>query len=260
MNKKDFLASIPYEDKVALSNIYDKIALSIRIKRSLYLNEFYPPSIWKSLKDINNLLGCNISNFGIFEESDRRVISILTEDEFEDINEYPIELIRIKNKSAFSNLVHSDFLGALMSLGIKREKFGDLIVEDQSCYVPVCSEIAYYVKENLIKIGKSPCTVDILDIKKSIIPQYKFEEKYIIVTSMRADCVISALCNISRSACVDIINKGKVLVDYQRINNKNYCINEGTIITVRGYGKFKVLEPIGKTKRERDKIKIKKYI
>lgn len=260
MNKKDFLASIPYEDKVVLSNIYDKITLCTKIKKSLYLNEFYPPSIWKPLKNINNLLGCNTSNFGIFEESDRRVISILAEDEFEDLNEYPIELIRINNKSSFSNLVHSDFLGALMSLGIKREKFGDLIVEDQSCYVPICSEISYYVKENLTKIGKSPCTVDILYINESIIPQYKFEEKDIIATSMRADCVISALCNISRSTCVDIINKGKVLVDYQRINNKNYCINEGTIITVRGYGKFRVLEAMGKTKRERYKIKIKKYI
>ncbi|MCY6370346.1 RNA-binding protein [Clostridium ganghwense] len=260
MNKKEFLANIDFEDKVALSNIYDKIALSIKINKSLYLNEFYPPSIWNALKNISDLLECNIGSFGVFEESERRIIAILPLYEDEDFHKYPVELIKINNKSSFSKLGHSDFLGALMSLGIKREKFGDLIVEDQSCYIPVFNEVCYYVKENLSKIGRAPCSIEILDRSSCVIPQYKFEEKNIIVTSMRSDCVISALCNISRSASVDMINKGKVLTDYQRINNKNQCIREGTIIAVRGYGKFKILEVIGKTQKQRSKVKIKKYI
>lgn len=260
MNKREFLDRVKHEDKILLSNIYDKIILHEKINSPLYLNEFYPPSIWKPLINMRRELGCKISGYGIFDESDRKMISILNEYDEENIYSYPVELIRIDNKSLFTNLKHSDFLGALMSQGIKREKFGDLILENQSCYVPVSVDISLFIKDNLFKIGKSPCKIETVELYNAKIPTYKFERRHLVVTSMRIDSMVSALCGVSRSVSQDTIKKGHVLVNYEKILRKDAYVEIGSIITVRGYGKFKIEEYIGKTLKKREKIVIKKYI
>ncbi|MFU0823777.1 RNA-binding protein [Clostridium sp.] len=260
MNKKEFLRKINYEDKVILSNIYDKIFLHEKIGRPVYTNEFYPPVIWKSLIKIGVELNCKISTYGVFDESDRRLICIMSKDEIDTIYDYPVELLKIKNKSNFVQLKHGDFLGALMSQGIKREKFGDLILEDQDCYVPVCSDISKFIKENLVRIGKSPCEIETIDVESTKVPEYKFEKRNIVVTSMRIDSVVAGICGVSRNISADMIKKGLILLDYEKIVEKDVNVDVGAIITARGYGKFEIHEITGKTQKGREKLVIKKYV
>ncbi|MCY6483725.1 YlmH/Sll1252 family protein [Clostridium aestuarii] len=208
--------------------------------------------------NISDKLECKISTYGIFKDSERRMLSIL-ENEDSD-SSYPIELIRINNKSSFSTLKHSDFLGSMMTLGIKREKIGDLVLENNICYAAVCSDICEYIKNNLKGIAKSPCEVEILNLDEVKIPMCRFQEKNIIVTSMRSDSVIAALCGISRGASTEMIKKGKVLLDYEKVFEKNINVKVGSVITVRGYGKFKIADYIGNTQKNRMKLNIKKYI
>lgn len=260
MNKKEFLSKISYEDKILLSNIFEKIELSNKINKPIYLNEFYTPNVWKALLSFEKDLGIGIGTYGIFEDSDRRAISFLPYGFQEDLKLYQLNLIKIKNKSPFTHLAHSDFLGTLMGQGVKREKFGDLILKDQICYVPICKDILPYIKENLVKIGGSPCVIESIDFTNDEIPSYNFEEKIIIASSFRIDCVVSAFTGKSRAASAEMINKGAVLVDYERINEKDTDVKLNSIITVRGYGKFKIQSIQGKTQRDREKILIKKYI
>lgn len=260
MNKKEFLNRINYEDKVLLSNIYDKIMLYEKINRPIYFNEFYPPNVWKALTNISHNLGCKIGTYGVLEDSDRRVISILPPDTEDNTYEYPVCLIKINNKSAFKNLKHSDFLGALMGQGIKREKFGDLILEGQSCFVPICNDIYQYIKDNLDRVGKNPCSIEMLEINDIKVPKFNFEKKTVTVSSLRIDCVVSSLSGVSRNSSVDMIKSGMILLDYEKIVEKDTYVKLGSIVTIRGYGKFKIMESIGKTQREREKIIIKKYI
>lgn len=260
MNKKEFIATIDIDEKNVLSNVYDKIQLAQKINKSIYLSEFYSPQLWRKLNNISHLLNCKIESYGVFKESERRMLCILDKDEKQEEFQYPLELIKIKNKSSFSKLSHSDYLGALMSLGLKREKFGDLIVDEDICYVPICSDIYLYVKDNLCKISNSPCSIEVLDLNNITIPEYKFLEKVVTSTSRRIDCVVASICGISRNLSVDLIKKGNVLLDYQKINNKDKVVSEDSTITIRGYGKFKILQDIGKTKKDRCKISVKKYI
>lgn len=260
MNKKEFLEKISYEDKILLSNIFDKIQLFSKINKPIYLNEFYPPSVWKELSKCSINLGCKFGSFGIFDEADRRAVSILPLDEEDDVYNYKIQLLKITNRSAFNKLRHSDYLGALMSQGVKREKFGDLLVDEDSCFVPICVEVADFIKDNVVKIGKSPCCIEFADMNNINVPKVKFESKTMIVSSLRLDCVVSALCGISRNSSVNLIKKGMVLYDYEKVYEKDEDVKFETTVTVRGFGKFRIEESIGKTQKERERIIVKKYI
>jgi RNA-binding protein YlmH len=256
MDKKSFLNAINFEDKNLLSNVYDKIKLAEKISKPVFTNEFYPPNVWKVIHSFSKSLSVNIYSYGVFEDSERRLLCF----SMEKIEDYPVKLLKIHNKSKFEALEHRDYLGAIMAMGIKREKFGDLVLDGDGCYAAVSEDITDYIICNLNAIGRCPCSVEVLEDYDLNSIGTRFECFIINSTSMRLDCVISSLCNLSRSKAVDYIQSGKVLVDYVDIQEKDKLLEKGAVITARGYGKFKLVEELGSTQRGRLKLSMKKYI
>jgi RNA-binding protein YlmH len=255
MNKEDFLKLLRDVDKAVASKIYDKMILAGKTGKAIFTNEFYPPNIWSKLSNANSVIKLKVFTYGIFEEAERRVIAFSEEEPAY----YPVKLIEIKNKSKFSLLEHKDYLGALMSLGVKREKMGDLVLDGDKCYGAVYEEVCEYIEGNLDLIGKSPCSIR--EIKEIVeIPKAKFEDKVIISTSYRLDSVVSALCGLSRNKAVEIIGSGKVLVNYTSVFEKDYAIHSDDVLTVRGVGKYRFKETIGSSGSGRLKIIVRKYI
>jgi RNA-binding protein YlmH len=256
MDKKSFVNAINFEDKNLLSNLFDKIKLAEKISKPVFTCEFYPPNVWRTIKDMNKSFGINIYTYGIFEDCERQMLCFSTEEPVD----YPIQLIKIENKSKFESLGHRDYLGAIMALGIKREKYGDLILVEDGCYAAVSKEASDYIIYNLGTIGRCPCRVKTIENFNAQSISAKFENLVIHSTSMRLDCVISSICNLSRAKAVDIIQGGKVLIDYVEMQEKDKIVENGAVITIRGYGKFKFVEQLGSTQRGRLKLSMKKYV
>lgn len=256
MNKNEFLNNIFSEDKLTLSNIFDKINLAIKIKKTVYTNEFYTPDICNGVCRLAGSLGLQITQYGIFEDSERNMLAFSEQ----EVDFFPLALIKIENKSKFNNLSHRDYLGAIMSIGINRNKFGDLIVVDKSCFVAVSKDILSYMINNLSSIGKCSCNIYELELASANIPKIKFEEFTVIVSSLRLDCLVSSICNISRSKAVELISRGNIFLNYTLEKEKDYDVAFGTTITIRGYGKYKLIDDIGVTAKNRIKVLIKKFV
>jgi RNA-binding protein YlmH len=201
-------------------------------------------------------LDIGVYNYGVFEDAERKMLAF----SYDNVEDYPVDLIKVICKNKFNNLKHKDYLGALMSLGVKREKFGDLILKDEACYLAVHEEISEYIKINLTSVGKSSCTISILDKNMGQIPVYAFDINTVNVSSLRTDCVVSALCNIPRSKAEELIRQRKVLINYSEALEKDKILKSDCIVTVRGYGKFKIVEEIGWTGSGRSKVLVKKFI
>jgi len=257
MEKKDFLNGINYDDKNLISNIFNKMQIAEKTNKIIFSNEFVSPVIWNQILVICENDKVKSFTNGIFNDADRRMLSFSCYDEPVT---YPIKLLKITNKSKFSNIDHKDYLGAIMSLGIKREKLGDLIIEGETCYAPVCSDISSYIINNLIKIKNCHCEVDEYDFTLCNLPERKFEEKTIISTSFRLDGMISGICNVSRNSSSQLISTGKILVNYYQCLKKDKIIKNNDTLTIRGYGKFKVADIVGTTQKGRLKVVIKQYI
>jgi len=257
MDKNYFLNSVSCEDKNLISNIFNKIQIAEKTNKIIFTNNFLPPDIWNQISVICESYKIKLYANGIFKDADRRMLSFSS---YEEPIIYPIDLLEISNKSKFGKVDHKDYLGAIMSLGIKREKLGDLIIKDDVCYAPVCSDISSYIINNLDKIKNCPCEVSQHDYVLRDLPERQFQEKVIISTSFRLDGMVSAVCNVSRSNSTQLISTGKILVNYFQCLKKDKVIKNNDILTIRGYGKFMVADFIGGTQKGRFKVVIKQYI
>lgn len=255
INKKNFLDKFNDEDSGIISNIYDKIVLSERTGKTIFSEYFFTPNIWKKLLEIQDYINISITLYGVFDHAERRMIAFNKE---QSMN-FPVKLLSIRNLSRFSTSLHKDYLGSLMALGIKREKLGDLICYDDYGVVPVCEDIHEYIKLNLNAIGKSPCSVEVLDPDSFVVPISLFSEMVVNCASSRLDAVVGSLCNISRSNSSELITSGKVIVDYCECCIKDKKVEESSVITVRGFGKFIIGKEVGFTKSGNLKLKVKKY-
>lgn len=254
MNKKEFLQSFDYDDISALANLYEKVTLSNKTGKCIFSNEFYPPSVWSKLSQLENKIQVKVDTFGVLENADRRLIAFnrLYEEEF------PVILIGVDINKKFENIDHRDCLGSLMSLGLKREKFGDLILDDNKLYFPIVDEVFDYLNDNLSKIKHTPVKLKKLDIYLET-PKVKYEEKIVITSSLRLDALVSSITGISRSKSLELINRGFVKVNYVVETEKDKYIKFNDVITISKHGKFIINEQISITNKDRIRIKLKKF-
>lgn len=259
MDKKSFITRVDYDDKSLISYLYEKVVLTEKTGRPAFSNEFYPPILWQPILAAAQDLGVKVTTNGIFEEAERRMLGFSSIYD-ENMEDFPVVLLQLTNKSAFSHLEHKDYLGGVMSLGIKREKFGDLIVEGEKCYMAASKDIYEYVISNLTTIGRCPSEVEILDLKNVPTPVFQFESQVVMVPSLRVDCLVGELCHTSRSKATSLLESGKVFVNYMQTSEKDTIIKEGTVITIRGHGKYKLVEVVGTTQKGRLRTLIKKFI
>ena len=138
-----------------------------------------------------------------------------------------------------------------MGLGIKREVVGDIIVKENQSDVIIVREMKDYILNNLKKIGNQ--NVDVIEIEFDDVMKYeiKNDAKTVTVASLRVDAIISAVYGISREKSIVLFSQEKVLINFLPCINNSKHIKERDLISVRGYGRIKVLEVIRRnTKRE----------
>lgn len=252
MNKEDILNRFDGEELTEALKIYNGYIFSSNKNMAYFSKEFITPNVWsffeKEIKDLD------IKTQGFFQDSDRRVLSI---NNIYD-EEYPCVIIKIKSKSKFKKLNHKDYLGAILSLGIKREKFGDLVVGENEAYVPMMNDIYEYISTNLTKVNSSPVELELLSGMDNL-PKPNYEEIITTISSLRIDSLVAGICNLSRTEALNYIKSSKVLIDYGIVDNKSKTVKENSKITVRGKGKFIFEKILGENKKGRMKVLVKKY-
>lgn len=152
---------------------------------------------------------------------------------------------------------HRDFLGSLLALGIKRELVGDILVAEGYAIV-FCHETAEDLIYHVCKVGRFGVSAEKGVVKP--LPEVKTKKIDASVSSLRLDCIVSAAVNISRERSAALIKAGQVNADFSPCLNVSAEVSEGTIISVRGSGRYRLSEVSGETRRGRLRVVIEKFI
>lgn len=250
------------DEKLLISKVLDKQKFCISKNKVTYtdfLNQREKSIIQKKL---------NLENYffyGVSDNSDREIIVFYPE----KLNK---ELAR-KNLSSVISIIridlpndlkgeyeHRNYLSALMKIGMTREKIGDIIVDNNGADIVVFNMNKTYIIQALQQLTRFKKAL-IYDVNMENIKnkEEKFEEKNIIVSSMRIDNIVSELSNCSRNKSEELIKEERVYINYELVLKSSKTVNINDIITIRGKGKFIIDELVRNTRNERLVIKTRKY-
>lgn len=151
----------------------------------------------------------------------------------------PISFLRITPKSQTS-LEHRQVLGSILGLGIRRNQLGDLYPHVDGCDVIVTGEISSYIRLYLERIGREKVQVEEIAKEELRREQPKIQFKKAIVSSLRLDTVVSEGYHLSRAQASKLIRAGKCKVDWRITDKPDFLVNEGNLLSLRGYGRMRL--------------------
>lgn len=169
-------------------------------------------------------------------------------------SDYEVELVEINYPHKFSSISHPHILGSLMGLGLKREKFGDILNENERFQIIIAKDIASYVQANFDQVGKVAVTLSEKPLAEAVFKADEWREQSVTVTSLRLDVVIGALPSMSRQKAQLLVKGGAAKVNWRSVESPSFECAEGDMLSVRGIGRMKILSIDGQTKKEKWRI------
>lgn len=159
----------------------------------------------------------------------------------------------------FLTLEHGDYMGAILGLGMKRDKVGDIHVIEGGCHCLVTRDAADYLHLNLSQVHRVHVQTELLPLDKLELASVNLDELTLSVASMRMDGIVSDVFRLSRAKVLIPIQAGRCRVNWKPEEDPSKPLKEGDMVSMQGFGRFKVLEVEGVTKKGRIRVKIGKF-
>ena len=245
------------EEKLILSKILDKINFC-EVKNQIQITDFFDLAKQELIqKFLQKQKQENYLFFGGFEEAERKMLifypkklRMLVKENKINLGEW-LKVIRItlpnENRGKY---VHQNYLGAFLKLGVKREKIGDILVEEDGADILIHKDILKFLQQNLTQLTRFQKAkieeINLQDIRKVIVPK---EQIKITVSSMRLDNIVAELAKCSRNKANDLLIQERVFVNFVEVSKATKEVKKGDKITIRGKGRFFIKEILGNTRK-----------
>lgn len=221
------------------------------------LTEFLDPReqqiISMIIGNTNDDLKLYVAGGSEFAERKRMIIAPFYEEMMEE--SYQITLLEANYHEKFITLEHRDVMGAFLSLGVKREKLGDIIVGNGRLQIVLATEISLYVMMNLNSVKNANIKLEEKALSSLLDHRPNWIESSKTVSSLRLDTVLKAIYHVSRKDAQDAIEKLHVKVNHKVIHDSKFQLQEGDMLSLRGKGRSKLISIEGQTRKENWRIK-----
>ncbi|WP_206459157.1 YlmH family RNA-binding protein [Anaerovorax sp. IOR16] len=259
------------EDQILIAGIKDKISQcseQYRITHSAFFDVRQRNVIEQYCRSQK---GLRYAIYGGYEDAERNIVLFLPdyislkkdlgiEDYFlKNPDENPLVLLHI-TYDGYQELSHRDYLGSLLSLGIKREKVGDIIVQKKGCDIIAFEDIANFLLLHYEKAANMRLKTELCSINQLVVPIGKRKEIIDTVASLRLDNIVASAFSMSRSKAAEAVSKGIVSVNGVQKLKPDNLLRQGDKLVLRGKGKA-IVKEIGKeTRKDRIFIVLERYL
>lgn len=205
-------------------------------------------TILKSMQDLHYL------KWGGYEDAERVKFMITPDFMMPEKTQMSLLALEFTFPSKYYSVEHKDVLGALMGLGINRDRTGDILIFEDHFIVFIEADLADYILMSLEKVGRATVKGRIKEAQEIQMVERPVKVKNDTVKSLRLDAVIAAFHNISRSEAQKLVVTEKVKVNYRPVVSASYEVAVDDLISVRGYGRFTIKALDGVTKKDRIRV------
>ena len=162
--------------------------------------------------------------------------------------------------SGFVPLAHRDWMGAALALGIERAVLGDIVVEnDREALTFALPHVAKFLEEDLTHAGADTVRAEATELPPTYEIVRAYERVEGTVASPRLDGVVHALTSLSRADSAALVRSGAVERNYFAEVRPDCVIEDGDVLTLRGFGKYLIDSTNAVTRRGRNRLVARKY-
>ncbi|MFD1471456.1 RNA-binding protein [Companilactobacillus mishanensis] len=253
------------EEKVSLNSSYfrpeekpfiDKIGDLLLRTQTMYIPQLTDFLNMRERAILDNLVNkyddLFVHYYGGYEGAER-VRGIIAPDYFvPKESDFKISLFEVRYPERFANLHHGQILGSLTGSGVERDHFGDIITNGKAWQFFVFKDMAKFISEQVDKIGSFKVHLTEKDIKKDLImPIDESADETVNVQSLRLDTIISTIYDISRTQSKALVDHGKIQLNWVPNRNASAFVTLYDTISVRGYGRIRINDIMGKSKNNK---------
>jgi RNA-binding protein YlmH len=202
--------------------------------------------------------GINWSLNGGYDEAERK--RLLVTPEWEADADTGIAYLRISHKRFKDQAIgHRDYLGAILNLGIKREKLGDIIVQNDIAFIIVDADLMNFICQQLLKVKYSSVLVEKIKKEEIIFTPPELTVLQLTLASLRLDAAVAGAFNLSRTNVDNMIEAGNVKLNQMELYKSSAPVQAGDLISVHGLGRFRLEEIGGITRKGRYRVQISRW-
>ncbi len=227
-----------------------------------YVTDFFTPREQVIAQHIARTNGFLSQAFGGYEQAERRRVlfcDVIGQDQ-PSTSSFAISCLMATKKRGSAPLRHSDYLGSLLGLGIKRDKLGDLVLFDGGVYVFCTSDMANVVLQQWSEAGRTHLSVQLMtSFQEGDFAPPTIEEKTVTMQSLRLDALVAHAFSLSRTKAVEPIKAGLVQLNFSVCTDPATAISPGDVLSFRGHGRARVLEIGGNSRSGRIFVTIGRY-
>lgn len=255
------MKSIPEgEERLLFAKALDQALFAMKRRQPAFTDFMDRAKCARFAERMRGIRELQVTLYGGMEDCERQRMGFSLEEI--PLEAFPIKIIKIRRKSrkfGQADLGHRDYLGSILGLGIDRGKVGDILVSEEEAVCFVTEEIAPYITAMLEQVSKTAVIAEEAEGAEAI-PQRQTERKRLTVASLRLDAVAGEAFHLSRGKVQALIGAEKAQVNWNTVTNTSHQLKEGDMVSLRGFGRFRVREIGGKTKKDRTGLEIETYI
>lgn len=192
-----------------------------------------------SFREILGELNARFTAFGGAPGCERLMIRFGSPEELGYEEPFPIRVIKISPKSEkFSEkLIHRDYLGSLLSLGIDRRLLGDIALIGLDAYLFATEGICDYIISSLNKIKHTDVKCEFSESVPSE-ELFKTERMRVQATAERVDSLVSKVFHLSREQAQRLFARRLIFIGGKLTEKHSVLLKPNDVVSVRGYGRF----------------------
>lgn len=228
-----------------------------RDRDTLVATQFLDPATQQEAVALCQARGCGCAHMGGYGEAERRMLFVLPDGVEE--SDVPIERYIACVRFAWRGgaLRHGDFLGAAVSCGVQRACIGDIVFskdsresKESTAYLYATAQTASLIA-GIDRVGRMPVTGAIVARDENMASRDSGESVTVNVAALRLDALIGVALHLARGKAAALIESGGVSVNWRQVLDKGMTLAEGDTISIRGFGRVKVAEIGGQSKKGR---------